>query len=91
MVSRKGHCECDATFFEILSRLTSFATNRELEQAIKDLKGNDHPQFGHFCRKFHAGVKGLIKRGGLGAYSCSDAVARVLEKETEDAVPQEVV
>ena len=78
---RKSCFECDITFLDALNRQTTFATNRELEQAIYDLKGNDTPKEGHYCRKFHAGVKGIIKRGGLGAYSCADAVARCLEKE----------
>ncbi len=72
---------CDVTFFDALNRQTSFQTNRELEQAIKDLKGNDSQKEGHFCCKYSVSVKGYIKQNKLGAYSCADAIARVLEKE----------
>jgi hypothetical protein len=78
---RKSVCECDLTFFDALNRQTSFQTNRELEQAISDLRGNDLPKDGHFCRKYNASVKGKIKQGILGGYSCADAVAKVIEKE----------
>ena len=76
----KSSFSCDATFFESLNRQTTFQTNREIEQTIKDLMGNDDPRLGHFCQKFHAGLKGIIKKGGIVGYSCSDALAKCLEK-----------
>jgi hypothetical protein len=81
---RKSVFDCDLTFFDALNRQTSFQTNRELEQTIKDLRGNDMPKEGHFCRKYGIAVKSALKRGDLAGYSCADAVARALENETKE-------
>ncbi len=78
---RKSNFECDLTFFDALNRQTSFQTNRELEQTINDLRGAEGQKEGHFCRKYGIQVRSAIKQGMLGAYSCADAVARVLERE----------
>lgn len=85
IIHRKSACRCDLTFFDALNRQTTFMTNRELEQTISDLLGNDLPKEGHYCHNFNASVKGRIKKGLLGAYSCADAIARVLKKEVEYA------
>ena len=78
---RKTSFMCDITFFDLMNRATTFMTNRDPEQAVEDYRGNYHQKEGHYCEKCHVGVKGSIKRGELAAYSCADAVSRVLEKE----------
>lgn len=84
IIHRKSVCECDLTFFDALNRQTSFQTNRELEQTIQDLRGNDLPREGHYCKNYNARIKGIIKRGGMGAYSCADAVGLVIRKEIDE-------
>jgi hypothetical protein len=86
LIHRKSTFACDMTLLDALQRQTTFQTRRELKQAIKDLKGNDDPRLGHRCEKFHIGIKGAIKQGKLAAYSCSDAIARILEREVKLAV-----
>ena len=81
---RKSSFECDVTFFEALNRQTTFMTNRELDQVIYDLKGNEDQREGHFCKNYSIAVKAYMKKGLIGAYSCTDAVARVLEKAIEE-------
>lgn len=78
--NRKSAFRCDLTFFDALNRQTSFMTNRELEQAIDDLRGGEM----HKCKNFNISVKSAWKRGELGAYSCADAVARCLERELNE-------
>jgi hypothetical protein len=80
---RKSVCKCDLTFFDALNRQTTFMTNRELEQAIEDLRGSDHPKEGHFCREYNVSVKSAMKQGRLAAYSCADAISKVLEREIQ--------
>jgi len=81
ILHRKSNCRCDLTFFDALNRQTSFMTNRELEQTIEDLQGNDLPKEGHYCHNYNISVKGRIKSGELGAYSCADAIAKCLKLE----------
>ena len=82
---RKSVFLCDLTFFDALNRQTSFVTNRELEQAIEDLKGFEGvPHASHYCQNYNVTVKSALKNGRLGAYSCSDAVARALEKAIDE-------
>lgn len=89
IIHRKSVCRCDLTFFDTMNRQTSFQTNRELEQAIMDLQGNDHPREGHFCHNYNITVRGKIKQGLLGAYSCSDAVARCLKREIDEILTKQ--
>jgi hypothetical protein len=84
---RKSTFDCDLTFFDALNRQTSFQTNRELEQTILDLQGNDMPKEGHFCRKYGVSVKNARKKGKIGGYSCADAVSQVLRKAI-DEIPE---
>ena len=81
ILHRKSNCRCDLTFFDALNRQTSFMTNRELEQVIKDLQGNDFPKEGHYCHNYNVTVKTRIKNGEMGAYSCADAIAKCLKRE----------
>jgi len=81
---RKSIFACDLTFFDALNRQTSFQTNRELEQAIDDLMGNEHPREGHFCHKYGIKVKSAVKQGKLGAFSCVDAVSQAIRKEISE-------
>ena len=83
---RKSVFHCDLTFFDALNRQTSFMTNRELEQTIEDLKGNDSPKEGHYCTKYNVTVKTKIKAGEMGAYSCADAMARAIEKDIKEGL-----
>ena len=84
ILHRKSTCRCDLTFFDALNRQTTFMTNVELEQVVLDLIGNDLPKEGHFCHNYNITVKSKIKNGELGAYSCSDAIAKVLKREMDD-------
>ena len=79
----KRDFDCDITFFDALNRQTTFQTNRELEQAVKDLKGNDHPKEGHYCKGYGIKVKSAMKSGKFWGYSCADAVSQILTKEIE--------
>jgi hypothetical protein len=81
--SKAPQVKCDIIWFDGLQRQTTFQTRREMIQVIKDLRGNDDPVQGHYCQQFNIYLKGLIKKGKLAAYSCQDAVARVLYKEYE--------
>jgi len=84
IIHRKSNCRCDLTFFDSLNRQTTFMTNRELEQTITDLLGNDLPKEGHYCHNYNITVKGKMKQGLMGAYSCSDAIARALKREIDE-------
>ena len=81
ILHRKSACICDISFFDALNRLCSFATNHDLEVVLEDLRGNDLPKDGHYCQQYSIAVKGKMKQGLLGAYSCADAVVKAIEAE----------
>lgn len=87
LIHRKSKCACDMTFFDALQKQSTFQTRRDISQLIKDLKGSLQEK--NYCQKFNASLKEAIKEGNLAAFSCSDAVARVLrnelKKEKEDS------
>ena len=69
--------KCPFTAFETINRNATFKVRRDPKQLVKDELGSER----HACEEFTASVKGRIKRGNLAAYSCSDAIARVLLRE----------
>jgi hypothetical protein len=83
IANRKSRYHCDITFFDALNRSASFASARELEQVIEDLRGFEHGKDAHKCVNNNITVKAKEKQGFLTALSCADAVSRALEKEVE--------
>jgi hypothetical protein len=79
LIHRKSKAACDMTFFDALQRQSTFQTRRDIHQLIRDLKGSEGDK--HYCHKFGVHIKGMMKEGKLAAYSCSDAIARVLRYE----------
>lgn len=84
-IHRDSKVECDLIYLDSLQRQSTFQTQRDMKQLIKDLRGNEN----HYCKQFNASLKGMIKHGKLAAYSCPDAVAKVLsiisnEKKTQN-------
>lgn len=70
---------CPEIVRDYLSRGATFGIRRDLDQSIKDLRGS----IAHACNQYHVGCK---------AYSCQDAVAKVLkiyEKEEKELQEKE--
>lgn len=86
-MERTNKLHCSPTLLGSLFRSITFQSRRDIKQSIKDLKGSQEDA----CDKFNITVKAQMRGGDLAAYSCSDAIARVLEKilkENGDAVSQ---
>jgi len=80
MVHRCSKSSCPHTYIDSLARQATFGVRRDVDQVISDLIGGEH----HHCDQYNISVKSAIKQGIMGAFSCSDAVARVLK----NAVPK---
>jgi hypothetical protein len=73
-IHRSSNLQCDLIYLDSLQRQSTFQTQRDMKQLIKDLRGNE----GHCCKTFNISLKNMIKNGKLAAFSCPDAIARVL-------------
>lgn len=79
-MQRTSKLHCSPTVLNSLFRSVTFETRRDIKQAIKDHKGSQED----VCEKFNIVIKSQMRGGGLVAYSCTDAIARVLEKIVEE-------
>jgi len=85
-MQRTSKLHCSPAILNPLFRSATFQSRRDIQQAIKDNKGSEV----NACEKFNITVKSAMKKGELSAYSCSDALAKVLEiilKENGHAIP----
>lgn len=78
---RNSKLKCPITMLDALGRQTTYEIRRDVEQAIEDLRGGED----HRCDTYSIVVKSALKQGKLAAYSCQDAVAKVLERELKGA------
>jgi len=90
-MERTSKLACSPTVLNPLFRASTFTSRRDIRQAIKDNKAGFDKKTGQIecCEKFNITVKAQMRGGDLAAYSCSDAIARVLEiilKENGNAV-----
>ena len=69
--------KCPMTAIESLNRSATYKAKRDPKQLLKDEIGSER----HCCDTYDIAVKSRIKGGEMAAYSCSDAIARVLLKE----------
>ena len=83
-MQRTSKTHCSPTTLDSLFRSCTFETRRDIKQAIKDHRAKvdiSNKDVGYeVCDMFNIGVKSKMKQGELAAYSCSDAIARVLER-----------
>jgi hypothetical protein len=79
-MQRTSKLHCSPTVLNSLFRSVTFETRRDISQAIKDHKGSEDD----VCEKFNITIKAQMRGGILAAYSCTDAIARVLEKIVEE-------
>jgi len=80
-MQRCAKLHCSPTVLNPLFRSSTFTSRRDIKQAIKDNKATFDTKTGQIecCEKFNVTIKTAMKYGQLAAYSCSDALARVLE------------
>jgi hypothetical protein len=93
-MQRTSKTHCSPTTLDSLFRSCTFETRRDIRQAIKDHKAKsdiNSPVGVEVCDKFNIGVKSKIKQGEMAAYSCSDAIAVVLERVLSDDKKKEKV
>jgi len=76
-MQRTNKLHCSPSVLVPLFKSCTYTTRRDMKQAIKDYKGTEVDA----CEKYNIKIKNAIKQGELAAYSCSDAIARVLEME----------
>lgn len=69
--------KCPFTAIDSLNRSSTYRAKRDPKQLLKDEIGSER----HCCDTYDIAVKSRMKGGKLAAFSCSDAVARVLLKE----------
>jgi hypothetical protein len=79
-LQRTSKLLCSLSVLDPLFRSVTFETRRDIRQAIKDHKGREDLK----CKQFNIKVKAAMKKGELAAWSCTDAIARVLEKVLEE-------
>ncbi|CAK0754939.1 hypothetical protein CCP1ISM_50017 [Azospirillaceae bacterium] len=79
-MQRTNKLHCSPSILTPLFKSCTYTSRRDILQAIKDFHGTEVDA----CDKFNIKVKSLMKQGGLGAYSCSDAISRVLSKELKE-------
>jgi hypothetical protein len=81
-MQRTNKLHCSPSVLTPLFKSCTYTSRRDIKQAIKDYEGSEVDA----CEKFNIGIKSKMKQGELCAYSCSDAIARVLKScllETE--------
>lgn len=82
-MQRTSKLKCSVTMLDTLFRASTFQCRRDIKQAIKDHRENETGA----CQAFNIAVKSAMKQGKLAAYSCTDAIGRVLERVLADAIP----
>jgi len=82
-MQRTSKLHCSMSILQPLFRSITFESRRDLTQAIKDHKASPVDA----CEKFNIIHKSMMRGGGLVAYNCSDAIARVLER-VRDGIPK---
>jgi len=81
-LQRNSKMKCPMTALDALSRQATYEARRDIKQAIKDLVGVDKQGKVIPCEEYSIAVKTQGKKGHLWAYSCQDAVAKVLLAES---------
>ncbi len=79
-MQRTNKLYCSPSVLTPLFKSCTYTSRRDIKQAIEDYEGSEVDA----CEKFNISVKSKMKQGELGAYSCSDAISRVLKKEIKD-------
>ena len=79
-LQRTSKLHCSLAILDPLFRSCTFESRRDIKQAIKDHKGREDTA----CKMCNIKVKSAMKKGELAAWSCSDAIARVLEKVLDE-------
>jgi len=74
-IPRNTKFNCSLIHRDSLAKQATFQVRRHPKQLIKDLKGSK----AHACKNYNIVCK---------AYSCSDAVAQVIEEVINDSVPK---
>ena len=74
---RTNKLHCSPSVLTPLFKSCTYTSRRDIKQAIKDYEGSEVDA----CDKFNIAIKSKMKQGELCAYSCSDAIARVLKNE----------
>ena len=83
-LQRNSKFACPITVRESLGKQATFQARRDIKQMIKDLKGDKD----NSCDKYDITIKNETEKGRLTAFSCSDAVARVLESNMHYSRPE---
>jgi len=83
-MQRTNKLHCSPSVLTPLFKSCTYTSRRDIKQAIKDYEGSEVDA----CDKFDIKVKSLMKQGELCAYSCSDAIARVLRNELAENLPK---
>jgi len=80
-LQRNSKMKCSMTALDALSRQATYTARRDVKQAVKDLVGVDKQGKVIPCEEYSIAVKNAGKKGHAWAYSCQDAVAKVLVRE----------
>jgi hypothetical protein len=76
-MQRTNKLHCSPSVLTPLFKSCTYTSRRDIKQAIKDYEGSEVDA----CEKFNIAIKSKMKQGELCAYSCSDAISRVLKNE----------
>jgi hypothetical protein len=76
-IPRNTKFNCTLIARDSLAKQATFQIRREPKQLIKDLRGNK----AHACKNYNITCK---------AYSCSDAIAKVVQKEIDEVSAKKV-
>ena len=74
-IPRNTKFKCSLMMRDRLAKQSTFQARQNVKQLVKDLKGS----MDDTCEEYNIMVKSAMKTGKLAAYSCQDAVARVVE------------
>jgi len=83
-LQRNSKMKCSMTALDALSRQATYTARRDVKQAVKDLVGVDKQGKVIPCEEYYNNIfkiKKEAKEGRAWAYSCQDAMARVLRLE----------
>lgn len=78
-MQRTNKLHCSPSVLTPLFKSCTYTSRRDIKQAIKDYEGSEVDA----CEKFNISIKSKMKQGELCAYSCSDAISRVLRGEID--------
>ena len=81
-MQRTNKLHCSPSVLVPLFKSCTYTSRRDMKQAIKDYAGTEVDA----CEKFNIKIKSAMKQGELCAYSCSDAISRVLKRELIEPV-----